>query len=124
MKKILIPVLLAGLFTAGCASRKTDVRPIPNGAELGLADLTIRVQFYADNTVRVTKRPAGTKAPERPSFCVVQEPVSGLDIRTEDKGGSFVLRSGAASVQISKSEGQIEFLGSDGRTLISEKGGP
>ncbi len=124
MKNVLIPILLTGLLMSGCTQKKTEVRPIPNGAELGLAGSTVRVQFYTDNTIRVTKRPAGTEAPERRSFCVVQEPASGLDIRTEDKGASIVLRSGAASVTISKSDGNVEFSGPDGRVLISEKGRP
>jgi alpha-D-xyloside xylohydrolase len=124
MKNALIPILLTGLLISGCAPKKTEVRPIPNGVELALADLTVRVQFYADNTIRATKRPAGREAAERPSFCVVRGPASGLDIRTEDKGGSIVLRSEAASVKISKSDGRVEFLGPDGRVRLAEKGGP
>jgi len=124
MKNKVLFVVLAASLMSGCGGRKTEVRPIPNGVELGLAASTVRIQFYMDNTVRVMKRPAGTEAPERRSFCVVQEPVSGLDIRTEDAGGSIILSSGAASVKLSKSDGNVEFLGPDGRVLISEKGRP
>ncbi|MBN2202508.1 DUF5110 domain-containing protein [bacterium] len=124
MKNKSLLVFLTASLMSGCGGRKTEVRPIPNGMELGLAGSTVRVQFYSDNTIRVTKRPMGREAAKRPSFCVVQGPASGLDIRTEDAGGSITLSSGAASVKISKSNGNVEFLGPDGSVLISEKGGP
>ena len=96
---------------------------IPNGVQLNTGDLNVKVQFYADDIVRVVKwRTGGT--PEKSSLVVIQTNVPDLNIRFQEDAGTITLASQNVTLRLSKSDGAIQFLTADNRNLLKEQGAP
>ena len=116
----------ATFFFAFCLSAVTAVcadapRHVKNGVELAAGDENVRVQFYADDTVRVLKWPAkGT--PDKVSLSVFQKDVPQLNVRVEENPSAVVLSTGPMKIRLRRSDGAIEFLSADNRTLLKEQG--
>jgi alpha-D-xyloside xylohydrolase len=97
------------------------VQRLPNSIEWKTAALNMRVQFYADNIVRVVKwTPAGT--PAKTSLVVVQTNLPELNLRREEDASAIALSSGKITVRLSKSDGSIQYLAGDGRVILREQG--
>jgi alpha-D-xyloside xylohydrolase len=97
------------------------VRRIQNGVELNTAALNVRVQFYADNRVRVVKwRPGGT--PDKSSLVVRQTNLPALSLQLEQNGQTITLASGKITVQLSRRDGAIQYLTAARRIILQEQG--
>jgi alpha-D-xyloside xylohydrolase len=94
---------------------------IKNGFQLTSGNLNVRVQFYAEGTVRVVKWPAGGTS-EKASLSVIQKDVPDLNVRFEESAAAITLRSGKVKVQVNKSDGAIQYFANDGRTVLKEQG--
>jgi alpha-D-xyloside xylohydrolase len=97
------------------------VERIPNGVQLTASDLNVRVQFYSEGTVRVVKWTAGGKS-DKASLSVVQKNVPDLNVLFQESDAAVTLTSGQVKVQLSKSDGTIQYLASDGHTVLKEQG--
>ena len=121
--KVKALISVCGMLILQCSSRQIPIRSIQNGAEFETAGMSIRIQFYSDNTARVVKRPvAGKEAP--PSLSVIQTPEPDLGILISDTNGILILKTGRLAVRAGKSDGRIEFAAADGSVLLKEKGRP
>jgi len=97
------------------------VERLPNGVQLTGSDLNVRVQFYSQATVRVVKWTAVGKS-DKASLSVIQKDEPDLNVRFEESDAVVTLTSGQVKVQLSKSDGTIQYLASDGHTVLREQG--
>ena len=116
-------VLLVSCCTHPAVLPAAQVQHIQNGVLLNTGDLHVKVQFYADDIVRVLKwRTGGT--PEKASLVVIQTNVPNLNIRFQEDAGIVRLASENVTVNLSKSDGAIQFLTAGNRNLLKEQGAP
>ncbi len=101
-------------------SAQTRVR---NGVQVAAGDLNVRVQFYAEGTVRVVKWPAGGTFTKF-SLSVNQKDLPDLSLRFEESATAVTASSSLVKVQVSKSDGAIRYFAADGRTVLEEQGRP
>ncbi len=121
-------VLPAVCQASSPASKNIQAAPAPqgiqriqNGVQLKTGDLNVKVQFYAEGTVRVVKWPAGG-TPEKLSLSVVQKNIPNLGVRFEENEAEVALSSGPIKLLVNKSDGSIRYLDSGNRTLLREQG--
>src|ERR1017187_10734070 len=74
------------------------VQRIQNGVQLNTAALNVKVQFYADDTVRVVKWPPGGTS-EKSSLVVIQTNLPALDIHFQENAKTITLRSGKITLK-------------------------
>ena len=97
------------------------IQRIPNGVQLNSATLNVKVQFYAADTVRVLKwLPDGTSA--KASLVVIQTNLPDLNIRVEENADTITLASANLTVELSKTDGAIQYLAGDHRVILKEQG--
>ncbi|MGO9316262.1 MAG: TIM-barrel domain-containing protein [Terracidiphilus sp.] len=115
------------VFPAVCQS-SFSAAPVPpaieriqNGVQLKTGDLNLKVQFYAEGIVRVVKWPAGGTS-EKLSLSVLQHTLPDLDVHIEESAAELTLSYGRVKLQLSKSDGSIQYLDSNNRTLLKEQG--
>jgi alpha-D-xyloside xylohydrolase len=107
--------------TGGLCTAQQKVERIRNGVLLKTGTLNVKVQFYSDDTVRVVKwLPGGTD--EKKSLVVIQSTLPGVNIGLQESSEFFNLSSGKITVQISKSNGQIQYLTIDSKVILAEQG--
>ena len=83
------------------------------------ATLNVRVQFYADDIVRVLKwLPGGT--PAKASLVVIQTNLPDLNIHFDEILGVVTLSSGKMNLKLD-SHGAIQYLTGDGLTIILQE---
>jgi alpha-D-xyloside xylohydrolase len=69
----------------------------------------------------VVKWPAAGK-PDKISLSVVQKDLPALDVHVSENKAEVILTSGKVKLLLSKSDGAIQYLDSDGRTILKEDG--
>jgi alpha-D-xyloside xylohydrolase len=110
--------------TSGEAQVKPTLSPaqrVQNGVQWSTGVLNVKVQFYADDTVRVVKwLPHGTSG--KASLVVVQREVPDLNIHFQENAETITLGSGKITVRLSKSDGAIQYLAGDDRSILREQG--
>lgn len=121
MKRTLLLLMTVTLLFTGCS--KTEVKEIKNGSELTLKEMSVKVQFYANDIVRVVKWDK-TGTAKKLSLSVIQTELPELTITTEDSGSSVTLKSDALSVSINKKTGNVEFTNISGKEILKENGTP
>lgn len=115
-----VPLLLI-IILAGCQQNKTIVTTIENGVEVYTEKTYVKVQFYSDQVVRITKWcPEGTS--EKLSLSVLQQKTSDLNIGNEETTDEVILKSTSLKVTISKASGTITYSKLSGETLLTEQG--
>ena len=125
----LFVVLFLGVFPAisqsnsPAVSAPPGIERIQNGVQLKTGDLNVKVQFYAEGIVRVVKWPSGGTN-EKLSLSVLQKALPDLDVHVEENASKVTLSSGKIMLQLSKSDGSIQYLDSGNRTLLKEQGRP
>jgi alpha-D-xyloside xylohydrolase len=129
---VLFGVLGLNFLLASCqtssAPKNAQVKPplseaqrIQNGVLLKTGDLNVKVQFYADNVVRVIKwTPNGTS--EKASLVVIQTNPPDLKIDFQETAETITLASSKITLQLSKGDGAIQYLARDGQTILKEQG--
>jgi alpha-D-xyloside xylohydrolase len=129
---VLLSFLCLGLLLVSCQTKPSvakappvnqplPVQRIQNGVQLNTAALNVKVQFYADDTVRVVKwLPGGTS--EKSSLVVIQTNLPALNIQVEENAKTITLGSGKITLQLSKSDGAIQYLTGDNRVILQEQG--
>ncbi len=95
---------------------------IRNGVELTVGEVNVRVQFYSDKTVRVTKWPT-TGSAQKTSLTVIQKDVPQLKIGLVETTTAVTLSSGQVKVQIDRRNGEIQYFARSGSAVLKERGG-
>ena len=99
------------------APAKPVVQRIQNGVQLNAGKQNVRVQFYADDQVRVVKwAPGGT--PKKASLVVIQTNLPDLNIQFQENAGTVTLASAKINLQLSESDGAIQYLTADNRPIL------
>ena len=101
-------------------SAQTRVR---NGVEVTTGDLNVRVQFYAEGTVRVVKWPAGGTFTKF-SLSVNQKDLPDLTLRFDETATAVTVSSSLVTARIAKSDGAVRYLAANGQTVLEEQGRP
>ena len=124
----LLGILALSLGLVSCrtqcpfAPAKPTVQRIQNGVQLYAGKQNVRVQFYADDQVRVVKwAPGGT--PKKSSLVVIQTNLPDLNIQFQENAGTITLASGKITLQLSESDGDIQYLTADNQVILKEQGG-
>jgi alpha-D-xyloside xylohydrolase len=94
---------------------------IQNGVQLKTAQMNVKVQFYADDTVRVIKWLANGTS-DKNSLVVIQKDLPKLEIKVQENPASFLLSSANITVQVSKIDGVISYLTDDNQVILKEQG--
>jgi alpha-D-xyloside xylohydrolase len=103
--------------------RLPELQRIQNGFLLNTGDLNVKVQFYADDTVRVLKwRTEGTS--QKASLVVIQTNVPNLNIRFEEDARTVMLSSEKITLRLARRDGAIQYLTSSSQNLLQEQGAP
>src|SRR5208283_3201111 len=114
-------ILFFFLLSCQCSMTQAQIKSITNGAELNTPDLNVRVQFYDENIVRVIKwSPRGTS--KKMSLSVIKDSIPDLGIKTEQNGSTILLTSQKLSVKVSTPDGNVEYLTTDNKIILQEKG--
>jgi alpha-D-xyloside xylohydrolase len=120
-------ILSLGFLLTSCqmessaSLKQPHIQRIQNGIQLKTAQLNVKVQFYAEDTVRVVKWiPRGTS--EKKSLVVIQKKLPKLDIGFAQNAQVAILSCGKITLQITKDNGAIQYLSSDEKTLLEERG--
>ncbi len=120
---LFLSLALVSCRTQPSAPPETQIQHIQNGVQLSRGDLQVKVQFYADDIVRVIKwSPGGT--PVKASLVVIETNVPDLNISFQEDSGTITLASQNVTVHLSKSNGAIQFFTADQRNLLGEQGAP
>jgi len=120
--KILQLVLLSAIFLSlwNCTNTSTQVNSVQNGVEVSTDGLNIRVQFYADNIVRIVKwLPEST--PEKKSLSVIAD-IPELNIQITEDRNTVRLKSSVLQVNIDKDDEEISYYNSGGEEIVEENG--
>lgn len=101
----------------------SQIKKIKNGIEYDSNELNIKVQFYSQNIVRITKwLPEGTD--KKLSLSVIYNPIPELDVKIKETENSVILSSSQLKLNFSKKSKNITFLTSNDRVILKESGEP
>lgn len=118
-------VALAGAATAGDRSWQplgsaTQIRKLRNGVELVAGTAAVRVTAVHEGIVRVRVSPAGS-FPADHSWAVLPEAVQNPpEVQIRDSGANVELSFPAGRVQIHRSPLLVNFLDSNGKSLLAD----
>jgi alpha-D-xyloside xylohydrolase len=114
-------LLLVSCQTKQPAPEVVQAQRVQNGVQLNTGKLNVKVQFYADNVVRVVKwAPGGTS--EKTGLVVIQTNLPDLNIRVHEYAELLTLRSGKLILQLSKIDGSVQYLSGNGLPIVKELG--
>jgi len=91
----------------------------PSGLRLTTDSLTVQVQFYTPDVVRVLKYPKG-KDDSKKSLVVLQAPAPGK-LKYSEKNGVVTVSSGSTQALIDAKTGLVRFATAKGQPLVSEQ---
>ena len=111
------------LLTNQSLTLNAQVKNVKNGIELNTTGHNLKIQFYADNIVRITKWcPKGTY--EKLSLSVIKKELPDLKITSVQKGENIFLSSAKLILNVSAKDGNIKYLTNDKSEILKEKGIP
>ena len=121
MRQHLSFTLIAGILATTLApawAAVTASKKLPDGAQFTIDGGTLRVQFWADDIVRVTYA-AATELPTNTSLSVVAVPAKVKFARQENEQ-AFTLVAPHIKVKIDKQTGAVSFLDLANHVLLQE----
>jgi alpha-D-xyloside xylohydrolase len=104
-------------------SVNAQVKMIKNGAELNSDELKLRIQFYSDDIIRITKS-THEGSLDKLSLSVIPDSIHELNIKTEDKADKLLLKSDEVIAEVSKGDCSVKFFTSDNSPILEEAGEP
>ncbi len=121
MKKSLFvfSVFLSLVFSS--CSHKLPYQSIPNGVQVRIDSLNVKVQFYTNSIVRIQKWAVGS-TDSKTSLMVVIDSLQSLDISVSQSNGHIVLKSPELVVKISETDGAVSYFDTDNKQIVAEKG--
>jgi len=109
-------------FVGAQISFGTDtVKPLHNGIQIESRSQSVKVQFYAGNIVRITKR-LPDAAPDSPSLVVIQKTLPNIQLQIYENDTTISIGSEKLRLIISKLDCTIEFQSLDHKTILKENG--
>lgn len=119
IRSLFLSTFVLTFIAWACATKQATAQRIQNGIQLETQTLNLKVQFYADNIVRVVKwLPDGSSA--KKSLIVVQNELPDLKIDFQENNQHLIIRSEKISVTICKKDGKIEYLNQDNGIILQE----
>jgi alpha-D-xyloside xylohydrolase len=116
-------LFLAGLgLLLASGAHAQQYQPTATGLRLNTDSLTVEVQFYAPDIVRVLKFPKGREA-EKKSLAVVLTPAPGK-LKYAAKNGLISLSSTSTEARLDAKTGQVSFFTAKGQPLLREPAHP
>ena len=121
LRSVLIIIVL--ILSWNCSGRGVRTIQINNGAELLSDDYNLKVQFYTKNIVRVVKW-ASSGSSDKTTLSVTKNEPDQLDILMEDKGNILLLSSDKLSIEINKTDFNVQYLSKNNEIILREFGVP
>jgi alpha-D-xyloside xylohydrolase len=113
-----LPLVGLGLFLAPAAYAQ-QYQPTATGLRVSTDSLTVEVQFYSPDVVRVLKQPKVKDAAKK-SLVVTQAPAPGK-LKYSQKNGQVTISSPTTQVVVNEQTGQVSFRTAKGQPLLSEQ---
>ena len=108
------------IMTIQCTTERAAVQRIQNGVQLETDKMNIKVQFYADDIVRISKWLPDASSEKR-SLAVIQKELPDLKVDFKENKRSVVMQSEKMDLVISKLDGRIEYRSADDEIILREK---
>ncbi len=121
IRSIFILAVILTFMTWHCSTERATVQRIQNGVQLEIRTLNVKVQFYADDMVRVVKWLSKASA-EKSSLVVIQDSLPDINLEFQENRGTVILSSEKITLNISKKDGKIEYLTPGNESILREKG--
>jgi alpha-D-xyloside xylohydrolase len=121
IRNTLILSSILAFMTFYCSLGQATIQRIPNGAQLQTDKLYVKVQFYAEDIVRVVKW-LPNRTPEKKSLIVIQESLPDLNLGFREISEAILLASEKIALQISKNNGEIQYLTHNNKIILKEQG--
>lgn len=120
---ILFSFCMVSIFCMQCSLNKSKVKQIKNGFELVSGELNLKIQFYDNDIIRITKWIKNGKA-DKKSLMVINDSLPDIKFQVIDSTNTITLKSSSLTVVVSKSDGRIEFSDQNRNNLLKERGMP
>jgi alpha-D-xyloside xylohydrolase len=120
IKTTYLTVLLISLLFFSCSEPEVEIKPIKNGAELSTAKINVKVQFYAEDIVRVTKWLPGGKA-DKKSLSVIKNEIPEIAVEQSENSESVSFKSSKLEVLVNKTDASISYKTIDGANILAEQ---
>ncbi len=114
-----LPLVGLGLLLTPAATHAQQYQPTATGLRVSTDSLTVEVQFYSPEIVRVLKQPKSMDAAKK-SLVVVQAPAPGK-LKYSAKNGQVTISSPTTQVVVNEKTGQVSFRTAKGQPLLSEQ---
>jgi len=123
MNNKIISFILAALVSGGFQFSlcKDTMKQIHNGIQIEINGQNLEVQFYADNLARVVKW-LPEAAPDSSSLVVIQKTLPDIHFQMKENDHTVSIGSEKLHIIISKTDGAVEFLSPDDKSLLKENG--
>lgn len=119
-KVIIIRSLLALLLLMLCIDLTAQTyQKIPYGIKATIDSISIKVQFYSNDIVRIIKFPE-EKTFDKTSFAVVKKPEK-VGFMVNESGNVLHILGNSVKVDLNLQDGQVIFSDQSGKLLLSEK---
>lgn len=120
-KKIYLFLPLIVSLLCGCSGSKPKISNIKNGVEIHTPAMKYRVQYYADNIVRILKwKPEST--PEKKSLSVIVSEVKEIPISLIEGTDSITLQSGKIRVVVDLKKSKISYYNTVDDAMLLDEG--
>jgi alpha-D-xyloside xylohydrolase len=113
----LLSVLLVGV--APLLAETRQLTAVDGGIEIDARSHKLRIQFYADDVVRVLKWPKAGAA-EKHSLVVLGQPSSSITFRRDETATSVTLASAKLRIRANKADGLVSFETPGGEVVLAE----
>lgn len=120
MKKQLT-ALIAIVLTLWQCTPGPSYKRTQNGIELSTDTVNVKIGFYTNNSVRITKWDKnGTM--DKPSLVVIAQPDTALNININETDSTIILASNTLQVAVNKSSGEVMFMNTSNNVILAEAG--
>jgi alpha-D-xyloside xylohydrolase len=120
-RKVFLFTVILILMAFKILASPTTLKQIQNGVQMETDELNLKVQFYADNIVRILKWLPGTSH-EKLSLVVINHTLPYVKLKLEENSKEAVLGSPRITLNISKEDGRIKYLTPRGESILKEEG--
>jgi alpha-D-xyloside xylohydrolase len=124
MKRSIIFFAIIYIYIAyRCTPDQQIVSYIQNGIQIETEEINLKVQFYADNIIRVVKwEPGGS--PEKHSLAVIKNRLPDIQLQITEKSKYINISGDRIALLISKEDGRIKYSGLNNGTILTESEKP
>ncbi len=120
-RKIFLFILILTLIVFQISASPATVKQIENGVQIETNELNVKVQFYADNIVRILKW-LPNESGEKLSLVVINNALPDIKVKFKENSKEVMLGSEKIILNISKEDGNIEYLKCDNGIILKEEG--